>query len=160
PDNVAYLRVVTDNNHAVIKRVTPDGNLSSPIAGDPASTSDCSDFDGSGGVRNTLCGRSDQMLVGPDGQLYVLMPLKFIPGIPNAVRRSIHVVRPDGKLAEVFPGLNMDIVRFRIAADGSFVLSARTLNPNPDGLFPQYWLPEKLYRLKSAYPGTSDAGYK
>jgi RHS repeat-associated protein len=152
PDGALYVAEQGTAAGTTIHRLEPDGTLSAPLAGQTTGTAVCADDDGSNGVRDHICGGGlMRMEVGPDGKIYILMPIQLI-GSQSTTRGAINVVRPDGKVAEVFPGLSMSVqFDFRIAHNGDFWATAKApvVGPATFGVF----------HLKPSLPPVSDAGY-
>jgi RHS repeat-associated protein len=162
PDYSIYLVTVTTGPHYQVTRLMNDGTLLQ-VAGQASGTEACSDTDGSNGIRVGTC-RGLFPTFGPDGALYLLSNITFqTPLFPGSTitRGSIVRLQPDGRLAEVFPGLkSVNVQEFKVAPNGDIVAEVSTPATNP-ALPSEYWSGSVggIYHLRPSLPSISEAGY-
>ena len=163
PDYSIYIltRLIGGGNVRTIRSVRPDGTVSL-IAGSDDSVQDCSDSDGSNGVRDHLCGGAF-LAVASNGAIYATNTIQFespmFPGEP-VTRHAVVTIRPDGRIAELFTGQQqVDVTSFKLAADGGIVVYARLAAVNPPSAFQYYQQIPSFFDLRPSLPRISDVGY-
>jgi len=160
PDYSIYLMWIDNGASAnVIKRLQQDGTIAH-VAGTSGGLG-CSDTDGTNGIRDHLCGFQNELQTGPDGTVFSTTEVTFFsplfPGTP-LTRRSIVVLRPDGRFSEVNVG-DVYVTKFSVAPNGEITAFVRLPVDSPPDPFSYYGGASGFYRLRPSLPGTSNANY-
>ena len=159
-DDAVYVFTRTGSNvRNQVKRVLPNGTLER-VAGRDDIDPVCTDTDGSGGIRDVWC-IGGTLVPGLDGSLYTTSTIQFfVPqfGTTPIERQSLVEVRHDGTFAELFPGLQVDVRRFRIDSNGEIIATVRFPAQNPPSAA-QYWGGGGFFRMGTASPPISDTLY-
>ena len=90
--------------------------------------------------------------------MYVVVPTLLFSG-QTIVRNTLNVVRSDGKIAEVFPGLNINVIRFKVAPNGDFYIFGSLPAANPSTASQFFSGEIAIFHLTPSLPGPAGGGY-